>query len=243
MKIKPKLAVKSDFSDHTLLDLLGIISHNVKGPVKYIQFITDYHLEHWENAKPEDFRECAQLINESAKDIGKLLTNMMHWASLQKGELVRHDSTFDLHEVISEEITLHRTARRLKNLAIENLIPKGSVIKSDAHILRLAFQNALSNAIKFSFVNGRIWVEYNEENGFGQIRIRDEGKGMRPEELENLANNQSFTNLGTLEEGGTGFGMRLTQKLVDLLGGRITLESKENAGTSVTFYLPKPLPT
>ena len=104
MKVKTNKGVAQENPRQTLLDMLSIISHNVKGPIKYIQFITDYNLEHWEKVTPNELRECAQIINESAKDITNLLANMMHWASLQKNELVKHDSTFDLHGVITDEI-------------------------------------------------------------------------------------------------------------------------------------------
>jgi signal transduction histidine kinase len=222
----------------TLLDMLSIISHNVKGPVKYIQYITDHTLANWEKMSPEDLHECASIINQSAKDIAELLANMLYWAEIQKDELTRHDSTFDLREVIAEEIALHRTIERVKKITIENWVPKGTVIRTDANLLRLAFQNILSNALKFSFVNTRIWIDYQEKNGIRLLSIQDEGKGMSPEELESLLNNEFISSSGTMNEGGTGLGTSLTRKVVQLLGGEIDIESQLDAGTKVTLRLP-----
>ena len=218
--------------------MLSIISHNVKGPVKYIQYITDYTLGNWEKMSPEDLQECASIINQSAKDITELLANMMHWAQIQKDEVVRHNVNFDLREVLAEEIALHRTAEHIKKITIENWVPKGSIIHTDSHLLRLAFQNILSNALKFSFANTRIWVDYTEKNGTGQITVQDEGKGMSPEELEHLINEDFLSNPGTMDERGTGLGTALTRKLATLLGGEITIESQLDAGTKVTLHLP-----
>ncbi len=238
MDQKDKLASQQTVPNKTLLDMLSLISHNVKGPVKYIQYITDFTLKNWDNMSPKELHECASLINQSSKDIAELLANMMHWAEFQKEEIVRHDTTFDLAEVVAEEIALHRTVELIKKISIENWIPKGTLIKTDSRLLRLAFQNILSNALKFSFDNTRIWIEYRELNSTRQISIQDEGKGMSPEELEHLLNEDFMSNPGTMDERGTGLGTSLTRKVAQLLGGQITIESQLDAGTKVTLHLP-----
>jgi signal transduction histidine kinase len=229
---------KKSIPSKTLLDMLSIISHNVKGPVKYIQYITDYTLGNWEKMSPEDLHECASIINQSAKDIAELLANMMQWAQIQKDEVVRHNVTFDLREIIAEEIALHRTAEHIKKITIENWVPKGTIVHTDSHLLRLAFQNILSNALKFSFANTRIWVEYKEKDGNAQLSVQDEGKGISPEELELLLNDEFLSSPGTMDERGSGLGTALTRKLAILLGGEITIESQLDAGTKVTLHLP-----
>ena len=84
-KILPNKGPKSPRQKANYLKLLSIITHNVKGPVRYMEYITDYTLRNWEKMQPSDLLECAKLINESARNISEQLGNILSWARLQDG--------------------------------------------------------------------------------------------------------------------------------------------------------------
>jgi signal transduction histidine kinase len=222
----------------SISDMLSIISHNVRGPIQYMKHVTEFALKNWDTLNPEDLKAWATSINESSQDMNQMLTNMLYWAEMQKNSIVPIQSTFMLFEVIDDEVKLHRTALQFKSIQIENWIPKEFLVTMDANLLRLVFQNVLSNAIKFSLPGSRIWIEAKLHETEFELILQDEGKGMSPEDLEKLENDDFLSSLGTHEERGSGLGTALTRKLITLLKGRITMESQLDAGTKVFLHFP-----
>ena len=112
------------------------------------------------------------------------------------------------------------------------------LVNSDENIFHLAFHNIITNAIKFTGRKGKINVSTQRINGQTSITIEDSGVGMSEEELALLRNDEAFSNPGTVEEQGTGFGLRIAKELISLLSGELHIESTKDVGTTVVILLP-----
>ena len=220
------------------LKIISIIAHNVKGPVKYMQYITDYTLENWKTLNPQDLRECALAINESARRINEQLVDIMNWARVQDGSFNPAHREFAISKSIKRELKLLKPMLRMKSIALSKQFEKDLNISSDENIFHLAFHNVITNAIKFSRRKGVINVSTSLEKDRVAIAIQDSGVGMDAEELALLEDDHAFSNPGTVEEQGTGFGLRIAKELISLLDGEIQIESEKDVGTKVTILLP-----
>lgn len=220
------------------LKIISIIAHNVKGPVKYMQYITDYTLEHWRDLKPEDLRDCALAINESSRRIGEQLIDIMNWARVQDGSFNPTMRDFSVNKSIKKEIKLLKPIIRLKKISLSKDFEKKLTIQSDENILLLAFHNIIANATKFTSRKGTIHLSTHRVQDLVIIVVQDSGVGMSEEELAFLHDDQAFSNPGTVEEHGTGFGLRIAKELIQLLHGSLTIESVKDEGTTVKMFLP-----
>jgi signal transduction histidine kinase len=113
------------------------------------------------------------------------------------------------------------------------------LIRADELRLRQILINLLSNAVKFTPEGGHVWVSSAQENGALVITISDTGIGIAPEDIPKaLAPFGQVDSTVRRKQEGTGLGLPLAKQLVELHGGTLTIDSKVNVGTTVTFALP-----
>ncbi len=220
------------------LKLISIIAHNVKGPVKYMQFITDFTLKNWTQMQPDDLMDCARVINESARNISEHLGKILSWARIQDRTLFADKRPFNLNLVVKEELLVQKPFARLKGINISVDILENTALVNDENLFRLAFHNVVTNAIKFTDKAGQIKIYTNQTKDYLEIYVEDNGIGMNQDELSLLQNKRSFSKLGTVNEQGSGFGIQVTKELMQMIDGEVYIDSNSGKGTTVTFRIP-----
>jgi len=233
-----QIANRETQSKENYLKLLSIIAHNVKGPVQYMEFITDFTIRNWTTMKPEDLLDCATLINESARNISEQLGGLLSWARIQDGTFKPNVKSFTLSSAVEDELRIQRAILKLKSIQVKTAINQELSVNSDYDLLRLALHNILNNAINFTEKKGTITISAAIANKNAMLSIEDNGIGMKPEELALLYDDKSFSNPGTVNEQGTGFGLRIAKEIVEILNGSIEVDSQFGVGTTVTICLP-----
>ena len=111
------------------------------------------------------------------------------------------------------------------------------LITSDKNLIRNILFNLLSNAIKFSDPSGKIIVSAKIKGNNTCISIQDEGMGISEDDKEHLFSS-FFRGRNVVNIQGTGLGLHIVKRYVDMLGGSISLESKLGEGTNITFSIP-----
>jgi signal transduction histidine kinase len=114
----------------------------------------------------------------------------------------------------------------------------------DAARIKQVLVNLVGNAIKFTPERGRVWVRATTENGTVQVEVGDTGPGIAPEDHERIFQEfqQAQATRGTGKPEGTGLGLTLARRFVEMHGGRLWVESRVGAGSQFYFTLPTPLP-
>ncbi len=112
-----------------------------------------------------------------------------------------------------------------------------NLITSDKNLIRNILFNLLSNAIKFSEISGKIYVARSMKANTTYISIQDEGMGISEEDKEHLFSS-FFRGRNVVNIQGTGLGLHIVKRYVDLLGGSISLKSKLGEGTNIMFSIP-----
>jgi len=146
---------------------------------------------------------------------------------------------FDLPAEIRKVLQIVKPMADKKNLKLTEHVTFGEgLITGDCRRIEQILLNLLSNAIKFT-VSGEVRVECRLDKGFAVVRVIDTGEGIKPEDLAKLF--QPFRQLDTgltRQHEGTGLGLAICKRLLELMGGTITVESEWGKGSAFEFTLP-----
>ena len=146
---------------------------------------------------------------------------------------------FDLPAAIDDALLLVRERAGRRGLTLGREVAAGvGEIRADARKVKQVLLNLLSNAIKFTPEGGRIEVRARAANGHIEVSVTDTGIGIAAEDQQAVF--QEFRQVGKAEKKaeGTGLGLALCRKFVELHGGRISVESELGRGSTFTFSLP-----
>lgn len=240
MKNNNEILLTEAPSESEFFKILAIIAHNVKGPIKYMQYITDYTINNWETMQPSALLGCAEVINESSRNIDRLLSNLLSWARIQEGSLSSQVHLEDLNTIVAEELRLYEPFFRLKNVVQKQDLGDSIPIYTDKNLFSIVFQNILSNALKFAPKNSTIEVSIEKNQELGQIAVfvTDQGEGIDPDVIALLCNNEVMISPGTSEEIGTGYGLKISQYIMHILDGHLSFHSEKGKNTRVGIHLP-----
>lgn len=175
-------------------------------------------------------------IKNSVKHLNNLLEDFLSMGKLAEGKIGTHFHEFDLEELILNSIEEIKGSLK-KGQAISFRKSGVFLIISDKNLLRNILFNLLSNAIKFSDESKNIYLTTVTDDARIHISIADEGIGISDEDQEHLFSS-FFRAKNALNIQGTGLGLHIVKKYVDLLGGEIALESRLGMGTRVTVSIP-----
>jgi len=151
--------------------------------------------------------------------------------------------TFDLPQAVANAVSLVRERAGRQGVALEQQIdPRLATIQGDERKLKQVLLNLLSNALKFTPEGGRVAVHGRLIDEVAEISVSDTGVGIAPEDPETVF--EEFRQVGTASKRveGTGPGLALCRKFVELHGGRIWVKSHLGAGSTFTFTIPAQRP-
>jgi signal transduction histidine kinase len=146
---------------------------------------------------------------------------------------------FDLPQAIENALVLVRERALRRGLSLESSIdPRLGGWRGDERKIKQVLLNLLSNAIKFTPEGGRVSVRAAPMDEHVEVAVSDTGVGIAPEHLEAVF--EEFRQVGTAEKKaeGTGLGLALARKFIELHGGRIRAQSQVGVGSTLTFTLP-----
>lgn len=220
--------------------MFSLVSHDMRTPVNaLISFIT--LLENRQISQEKLGLYAAELKNQLTSTTS-LMENMLSWAASQMQgykPILQSQNVFQIVNVVIENI---RNQAELKGIVINNRISETSTALVDTDMLSLILRNLLANAIKFSHKNGKIEVSAFEENNAIKLAIKDTGKGISFEKLQQIndpKNQLIESSMGSQNEKGTGMGLMLSKTFAKLINGQLTAQSNENEGSIFTLELQK----
>lgn len=219
--------------------LFSIIAHDLRSPFNTILGFSDLLLNKANSQDSEKTQEFSSFINLTARNTLTLLDNLLDWGKVQTGQIHFNPEKLIVTSIIKNIVETSRSNTIIKNITL-NFIPINDIaVYADQNMLGTVLRNLISNAIKFTNLNGEISINAIQNKDFCEITISDNGVGMDAEKckiLFNVAANK--TTKGTANEKGSGLGLILCKEFVEKQGGNIWVESKEGHGSSFKFTLP-----
>lgn len=233
----------ADAASRAKTTFLFNMSHDIRTPMNAIIGFTQKAKRNMD--KKDVLEDCLNKVEDSNEYLLRLINDVLDMARIESGKMTIEENLFDIGKRIEELTGMFKSNVQEKNLTFKVDVSgiKHKIVYMDALRTRQVISNLLSNAIKYTKPNGTIWYTVTEQpcekEGFVTYfsEIRDNGIGMSPEFLEHIF--ESFSReKNTTVSGiqGTGLGMSIVKKLVDMIGGRIEIESELNVGTTVKVW-------
>ncbi len=217
----------------------SILAHDLKNPFSIIMGYSEILSSTMKTLKQETIYEYIKEIYASTKTTYSLLENLLAWALSQQDRILIHKTQLKLKKIILESSAPYSPNSRKKKITFDISISDNQIIFADKYTFTTILGNLISNAIKFTPVNGRIEISHERKNGFDELKITDTGVGMTDEQINNLFKvEKSKSTMGTMNEEGTGLGLILCKEFIEKNDGRINIESKREEGSTFTIFLP-----
>ena len=221
-------------------EFLANMSHELRTPLNAIIGFSEVLSERMFgelNAKQADYLKD---IHESGRHLLSLINDILDLSKIEAGRMDLELSTFDIPGALSNAMTLVRERAQRHGIALELKADKRlGAFNADERKFKQILVNLLSNAVKFTPDGGKVDVSASLNGKDLQISVRDTGIGIAPEDQQQVFG--EFVQVGrdyTKKAEGTGLGLALTKKFVELHGGEIRLESAPGKGSTFTFTLP-----
>ncbi len=219
--------------------LFSIISHDLRGPIASFETTPKMLKSYLTKNQPEKMEELVDHIDRSARNLNRLLDNLLNWSLSQKDELVIHIEKLSIKPIIEEIIEVFNDAAALKSITIQSTIEEQWVM-ADRNTFSTVVRNLISNAVKFSRPGTSIIIDHRVNDNWIELKITDQGVGMTEEQLAKLfLIDKTKVRSGTANEKGTGLGMVLIKEFIEINKGQIMVESMPDHGT--VFYMSLPL--
>jgi signal transduction histidine kinase/predicted transcriptional regulator with HTH domain len=221
-------------------EFLANMSHELRTPLNAIIGFSEVLLERLfgdVNDKQEDYLKD---IHSSGRHLLGLINDILDLSKVEAGRMELDRTTFDLQSALSTAMTLVRERAQRHNVALRlTATPDLGDVTADERKLKQILVNLLSNAVKFTPDGGSVEVSAVREPDNVVIAVRDTGIGIAPEDQDAVF--EEFRQVGrdyTRKQEGTGLGLALTRRFVELHGGRLTVESELGKGSTFKFNLP-----
>ncbi len=217
--------------------LISTVSHELRTPLTLIHGFAEL-LALRDNMTAERQRSAASEILEASRRLGRLIDDLLSVSRMESGRMVIDPRPIDLACVVERVLSPFRTMadRHVLNARVP-VTPR--LAWGDPDKVEQILTNLVGNAIKYSPTGGEVLVSVEHDTEFVQVNVRDQGFGMSPREMSQLF--EKFYRVDRDEvrrAGGTGLGLYITKRLVEMHGGRIWAESWPGAGSVFSFTLP-----
>jgi signal transduction histidine kinase len=222
-------------------EFLANMSHELRTPLNAIIGFSEVLSERMFGELNEKQEEYSKDIHASGQHLLSLINDILDLSKIEAGRMELELSDFDLPTALDSALTLVRERAGRRGIALQmNVDERLGQIQADERKVRQVVLNLLSNAIKFTPEGGRIEVAAVPRDGFVEVSVSDTGVGIAPEDHEAVF--QEFRQVGTADKKveGTGLGLTLCRKFVELHGGRIWVKSQVGVGSTFTFTIPVP---
>ncbi len=219
----------------------SIIAHDLKSPFHGLLGLTRMIVEEYDSMTENEVKLYLQTIKESTESTYKLIENLLEWSRLESGKMKYNPALQNMFMIVEDTRILLSQNARMKNINLRNKLSHQSFVYGDDIMLQSLVQNLISNAIKFTPADGSIEISENKHEEYIEYIVSDNGVGIRDIDIEKLFRiDINFSTKGTQQEKGTGLGLALCKEIVNIHGGKITVQSKIGEGTKIIFTLNKP---
>ena len=220
-------------------EFLANMSHELRTPLNAILGFSEVLADRLFGEINEKQAEHLRDIMESGRHLLSLINDILDLSKVKAGRMELELTAFDLPSVIENALTLVRERALRRGIALGRTIDaRLGIVRADERKVKQVILNLLSNALKFTPEGGRIAVRAELLDEMAEISVTDTGVGIAPEDQEAIF--EEFRQVGTSEKKveGTGLGLALSRKFVELHGGRIRVKSELRVGSTFTFTLP-----
>ena len=228
---------KAEVANKAKSEFLANMSHEIRTPMNAIIGFTDLlHMEETDPVKKDRLR----MIKTSGENLLLLINDILDFSKIEAGKIDLENNNFSIEATLDHLYSMYKSKIEEKglifNLNIAQPIPK--LVIGDEHRIIQILTNIIGNALKFT-KNGSITLDFKYNEGTALIKISDTGVGIPIGKQKLIFSAFKQADSSTERKyGGTGLGLAISKQLVELIGGNLSLTSKEGVGTTFTIAIP-----
>lgn len=240
--ITPEVAQRIEqleFANTSKDKFFSIIAHDLKSPISSIKTLSEIYIDEAASSRDPHASELAAALRDSIDSLCVLLDDLLNWARSQTGAIKFVPSYIDIGTLVDNVKVIVKPMCATKNIDLKVSIRERDKLYGDANMLQTILRNLITNAIKYSFNDSVIKLDFDAEGFYSVIRITDNGIGMKKEDLDSLFQIDKMTSRpGTNKESGNGLGLIVCHEFVQKHNGTITVETEEELGTTFIVKIP-----
>ncbi|UCC75509.1 MAG: HAMP domain-containing histidine kinase [Anaerolineales bacterium] len=217
------------------------VAHELRSPVSSMYQALDVVLQGYTAGSQEVQIEILSLVRDRAGAMLAMLNDLLYLGTLRQAEVGKKVLPVQLLDVLWRVVPEFRIKSTLRGVELELDVPDSLPLIgcTEEHVAQL-LSNLIDNAIKYTNPGGKVSVSFRAERGLVVGTVRDTGIGMAAEDLSRVFDGFfRADNAKEIEPYGTGLGLSLVKRLIDLYDGQLDLESELGKGTTFTFSLPE----
>lgn len=230
---------RAEEADRLKSVFLATMSHELRTPLNSIIGFTGILLQGLAGEPNEEQKKQLGMVYGSAKHLLALINDVLDISKIEAGQVELMPSQFAVSAPVQEVVKALTPMAKAKGLEMTvSISPQVGEIYSDRRRVEQILLNLVNNAIKFT-EQGEVHIEAQIVDRHLQVSVQDTGMGIKKEDMGKLF--QPFRQIGNSGQRryeGTGLGLNICKRLVDLMGGRIWVESEYGVGSRFTFTLP-----
>jgi signal transduction histidine kinase len=220
-------------------EFLANMSHELRTPLNAILGFSQVLKKNLFGELNEKQEEYVEDILSSGNHLLSLINDVLDLSKVEAGQIELEVAPFSLREAVERGVVMIRERASKSGVAVAAEVePAAHVVTADERRIRQILFNLLSNAVKFTPAGGRIEVHAARVDGEIQVAVADTGSGIAAEDRDRIFEEFQQTDAGAKQQEGTGLGLALSKRLVELHGGRIWVESELGVGSRFVFTLP-----
>jgi len=224
-------------------EFLARMSHELRTPLNSIVGFSDLLAEESKGSLNEKQKRFINHVSAGARHLLQLINDVLDVSKIEAGKIEFNPVDFIVSDAIQEVLSVITPLADSKKIEIEDSVGKEWVLGADRIRIKQIFYNLLTNAVKFTPEEGRVRIDAFRERDFVRFRVSDTGIGI-PTDEQRLVFEEFHQAGGTTKNPnqGTGLGLTITKRLVELHGGSIWVESSPGRGSSFNFTIPTTAP-
>jgi signal transduction histidine kinase len=220
-------------------EFLANMSHELRTPLNAILGFTQVLRERMFGEINEKQEEYLDDILSSGHHLLSLINDVLDLSKVEAGQVELVMAPFSLTEALERGVVVVRERASSDEVSVAIAAdPDADIVEGDERRIQQVIFNLLSNAVKFTPAGGAVDVATARVNGEVKVSVTDTGPGIAPEDHERLFDEFQQADAGIEQREGTGLGLALSKRLVELHGGRIWVESEPGRGSTFAFTLP-----
>ena len=221
-------------------EFLANMSHELRTPLNAILGFSQLLLERVFGDLNEKQEEYLDDILTSANHLLALINDILDLSKVEAGQIELRMAPFSLREALERGVVMVRERATKDGVHVAcTSLPEVDTVTGDERRVRQVIFNLLSNAVKFTPAGGAVDVRATQANGEVRISVADTGPGIATEDRDRIFEEFQQTEAGAQQREGTGLGLALSKRLVELHGGRIWVDSELGKGSTFVFTLPR----
>jgi signal transduction histidine kinase len=220
-------------------EFLANMSHELRTPLNAIIGFSQVLRDEMVGSVNEKQAEYLDDIISSGNHLLSLINDVLDLSKVEAGQVELDVHPFSLREALERGVVMVRERATEDGVRVAFAVdPEVDVVAGDERRIKQVIFNLLSNAVKFTPAGGEVDVSATRVNGEVRVSVADTGPGIAPEDRDRIFEEFQQSETGVGQREGTGLGLALSKRFVELHGGRIWLESELGRGSTFTFALP-----